>query len=52
MASIAPPVVSNPSLHLLALNSAVYNQHTAIETHPQEQVHLSVSKSRAGQILL
>lgn len=37
-ASIPPPVVSNPFLHFSALNSAVYNQQAAIETHPQEQV--------------
>lgn len=42
MASISPTVISNHSLHPLALNSAVYNQRTAIETHPQAQVHLSV----------
>lgn len=50
------PVVSNPASHLLALNPAVYNKHTAIETHPQEQVHIvkvhrPVSVFRTGQIL-
>lgn len=52
MASISPPVISNPCLHVLALSSAVYNQHTAIEADAQEHVYLSVSKSRAGEIQL
>lgn len=49
MASISHPVISTPTLPLVALTSAVYNQLIAVESHRQRTGtggHVYVSKSR------